>query len=207
MAIRLFGLTGGVASGKSTVAARFRQAGLAVIDADAIARELVGPSSEALRELCAAFGTGIVTADGALDRKKLGAMVFADERHRARLNAIMHPRIAAETERRARGLERAGAELACYEAALLVENGRADDFRPLVVVAAPADVQIRRLRERDGLSLAEARQRVGAQLPLDRKAAVADVVIDNGGSLGELERQADQALGAVRRAVARMGGD
>ena len=197
MAIRLFGLTGGVASGKSTVAARFRERGLPVIDADALAREVVAPGSEGLQAVVAAFGPLVLASDGTLDRQRLGRIVFNDPAERARINAILHPRIRDATMARAAELDAQGVRLACYEAALLVENGLADAFRPLVVVAAPRALQRRRIQERDGLSESEADARIGAQLPLEDKIAVADHVIDNTGSLDDVVAAADRVLDAI----------
>jgi dephospho-CoA kinase len=199
MGIRLFGLTGGVASGKSTVAARFRERGLDVIDADAVAREVVELGTEGLAAVVAAFGREVLQSDGTLDRKALGAKVFGDESARLRLNAILHPRIAAATMERAQQLAARGISLACYEAALLVENGLADSFRPLVVVAVSRPQQIERLMRRDGSSREDAVARLDAQLPLERKVAVADYVIDNDGGRESLLAQADDVLAAIRR--------
>lgn len=197
--LRLFGLTGGVASGKSTVAACFRREGLDVIDADELARVVVAPGSEGLAAVVAAFGPDIVDpATGALDRPKLGAIAFADEQKRRTLNAIVHPRIGLETARRAAELETRGRRLACYEAALIVENGLADAFRPLVVVALSESVQLARLMTRSGLDEREARRRIAAQKPLAEKIACADYVIDNGGSVAELEEEARRVLEELR---------
>jgi dephospho-CoA kinase len=198
MALRLFGLTGGLASGKSTVAARFRARGLSVLDADQLAREVVEPGSEGLARVVEAFGEGVLDARGALDRGKLGALVFADADKRRALNAIVHPRIAALTAERASALDAKGERVACYEAALLVENHLADAFRPLVVVAVPEDVQLARAMARDGLDEAAVRGRLRAQLPLSAKLAVADYVIDNAGDRADTERQADAVLDAIR---------
>ncbi|HLK41119.1 MAG TPA: dephospho-CoA kinase, partial [Polyangiaceae bacterium] len=121
--MRLFGLTGGIASGKSTVAARLRARGLPVIDADFLAREVVAPGSEGLRAVLDAFGAGLVDPSGALDRQALARIVFADDAARRRLNSILHPLIAGRTAARAAELEARGEALGCYEAALLVENG------------------------------------------------------------------------------------
>jgi len=151
--VHLFGLTGGIASGKSTVAARLRARGVPVIDADEVAREVVAPGTVGLRALVDAFGGGIVGADGALDRKALARVAFSNDGARKRLNAITHPLIAQRTAARAAELAASGEPLVCYEAALLVENGVADAFRPLVVVACPEDVQLARLRSRDGASV------------------------------------------------------
>jgi dephospho-CoA kinase len=197
--VHLFGLTGGIASGKSTVAARFRAGGVPVIDADELAREVVLPGSAGLRAILEAFGPGVVDAAGALQRKALAAIVFADAAKRARLNAITHPLIAALAQERAAALAATGALLGCYEAALLVETGAADRYRPLVVVSCPEDVQIARLRARDGVTEAEATSRVRAQMPLAVKVAAADYVIDTAGPVEETQRRTDEVLAAIRR--------
>jgi dephospho-CoA kinase len=198
VALLLFGLTGGLASGKSTVAARFRAQGVPVIDADLLAREVVAPGSPGLAEVVAAFGEDVLLPDGSLDRARLGDRVFADPSLRRKLNGILHPRIGALSLERAQALEAQGERLACYEAALLVENGLADAFRPLVVVAVPEAVQLARAMGRDGFSEAQARARIAAQKPLADKVALADHVIDNGGALEDTERQADAVLAAIR---------
>ncbi len=195
--MHLFGLTGGIASGKSTVAARLRGRGVPVIDADDLAREVVAPGTDGLREIVDAFGTSVLGPNGTLDRKALASEVFADDAARRRLNAITHPRIAVRTRERADALARAGAPLACYEAALLVENGLADTFRPLVVCSCPEDLQAARLRQRDGVSDEEAFARIRAQKPLGEKIAVADHVIDTSGSLESSLKQADEVLRAI----------
>lgn len=197
MGVRLFGLTGGIASGKSSVAARLRARGVPVIDADELAREVVLPGTDGLREVVRSFGTKVLLRDGSLDRKALGALVFANADERKQLNAILHPRIAALTMQRAAELEARGEPLGCYEAALIVENAMADAFRPLVVVAAPIDVQAERAALRDAISPAEARARIEAQVPLADKIAVADFVIENTGTLEELARKTDEVLVAV----------
>jgi dephospho-CoA kinase len=194
----LFGLTGGIASGKSTVARRLRARGVPVIDADRVAREVVEPGTEGLAEVVAAFGPSVLGIDGALDRKALADRVFRDESARRRLNAILHPRIAARTAELAAEHAARGVPIACYEAALLVENGVADAFRPLVLVAAPEEEQVRRAMARDALSEGEARARVAAQMPLAAKRAVADHVIENDGDVAELERRTDRVLAAIR---------
>lgn len=194
----VFGLTGGIASGKSAVAAHLRARGIPVIDADLLAREAVAFGSEGLAAVTAAFGTEILTADGSLDRKRLAAVVFADPAARARLNGIVHPRVAALTMEKTEALRAAGAPLACYEAALIVENGIADAFRPLVVVAAPEAVQIARARRRDDATEDEARARIRAQMPLAEKVKVADYVIENTGTLADLAARTDEVLAAIR---------
>lgn len=195
--MHLFGLTGGIASGKSAVAARFRARGLPVIDADRVAREVVAPGTRGFDEVVARFGHELVRDDGTLDRKALGARVFADAEARRDLNAILHPKIAAGTLEHAARLGADGHPLGCYEAALLVENGLADAFRPLVVVAAPEATQARRAAARDAQTAAEVAMRIRAQMPLADKVRVADFVIDNDGTLAELEAKADVTLDAI----------
>jgi dephospho-CoA kinase len=195
--VLLFGLTGGIASGKSTVAARFRERGLPVIDADILAREVVAPKSEGLAAVVEAFGDGVLDESGALDRKRLAEIVFTDEARRKRLNAILHPRIGALTAMRASELADRGEKAACYEAALLVENGLAEAFRPLVVVAVDEAVQIARAMERDRATFEEASARVRAQLPLAEKVKLADHVIDNSGSREATRARADEVLDLI----------
>jgi dephospho-CoA kinase len=195
--VHLFGLTGGIASGKSAVASRLRARKLAVMDADAFAREVVAPGTGGLKELVAAFGEGILLPDGSLDRKGLASLVFADEARRVMLNAITHPRISALTMERAAGLATRGEPLACYEAALIIENHMADAFRPLVVVAAPEAVQVERAVARAHSTREDALARIRAQMPLAEKARMADHVIDNHGTLEQLGARTDAVLEAI----------
>lgn len=199
--MHLFGLTGGIASGKSTVAARFRARGLPVIDADALAREVVTPGSDGLGALVEAFGARVLGPGGALDRPALARLVFSDDEARRKLDAITHPRIAKLAMERAAGLSRSGEPLACYEAALIVENGAADAFRPLVLVACPEDAQIARILARGGASLEDAHARIGAQKPLAEKVEVADFVIDTGGTLEDAARATEDVLSKVCRTL------
>ena len=182
---RVLGLTGGIASGKSTVAAILRELGVPVVDADALAREVVRPGEPAFAEIVAAFGPGVVAADGTLDRKAVADLVFADPGKRRTLEAITHPRIAAAAQVRITGALKAGAPLVIYEAALLVERGIHKAFDGLIVVAAREDVQLARVMARDGLDEAAARARLAAQLPLADKIAVATHVIENDGTRAE----------------------
>lgn len=197
--MHLFGLTGGIASGKSAVGRRLRARGVPVIDADLLAREVVERGSEGLAAVVATFGEGVLQPDGALDRKALAALVFGDADKRKQLERITHPRISALTMQRAGELAAAGEPLACYEAALLVENGIQDAFRPLVVVAASEDVQVARAVVRDAADAADVRARIRAQMPLAAKVAVADHVIQNDGTLAELEAKTDEVLAAICR--------
>jgi len=202
MGFVLFGLTGGLASGKSTVAARLRAQGVPIIDADALAREVVAPGSEGLSEVVQAFGPEVLQPDGALDRTRVADIVFRDPAARRRLNAILHPRIGALSLQRAAEIQARGEPLACYEAALLVENGLADAFRPLVVVAVPEEEQVVRAMLRDGAPESQVRARMAAQLPLDEKVKVADFVIDNSRSREETARQTDEVLAKIRARAA-----
>jgi dephospho-CoA kinase len=195
--VHLFGLTGGIASGKSTVAARLRTRGVPVIDADELAREVVAPGTDGLRAIVEAFGDTVLEASGALDRKALARVAFADDAARKVLNAITHPRIAQLTAKRAGELAGAGEPLGCYEAALLVENGVADMFRPLVVVSCPEAIQIERIRARDDASREDAMARVRAQKPLAEKVAAADFVIDTTGTILENRERTDRVLRAI----------
>jgi dephospho-CoA kinase len=195
--MHLFGLTGGIASGKSTVARRLRARGVPVLDADELAREVVARGTDGLAELVAAFGAEVLTTAGDLDRKRVADIVFRDAGARARLNAIVHPRIGALTAARSAEVASRGEPLGCYEAALIVENGLAEAFRPLVVVSAPEALQVARAMARDGATEEDARARVRAQMPLAAKAAVADHVIENTGSLAELVARSDEVFDAV----------
>lgn len=195
--MHLFGLTGGLASGKSAVAARLRVRGVPVIDADLLAREVVAKGSNGLDEIAKFFGPTVLDAEGALDRRALAALVFSDEGKRKALNAITHPRIAALGTERAQEFASRGEPLAGYEAALLVESGLQGAFRPLVVVAASPEVQLRRAMARDGSDEEEARARLAAQMPLAAKIAAADFVIENDSTLAALGKRTDEVLAEI----------
>lgn len=192
--VHIFGLTGGIACGKSTVARCFRARGVGVVDADGEARRVVEPGSEGLSEIVRVFGADLLSPDGTLDRRKLGARVFADAAERRKLEGITHPRIRAASMERARQLSELGHRLVAYEAALLVEVGQADDFRPLVVVVATETEQLGRLMARDGIDEVQARARLAAQMPLRDKVAVADHVIDTSCELALVRDRADAVL-------------
>jgi dephospho-CoA kinase len=197
--MRVFGLTGGIGSGKSTVAARFRERGLAVVDADELARRAVEPGSDGLARVTARFGRDVLGPDGALDRRALARRVFEDQTARSDLNAIVHPRVRDLAQLRFAELARSGARLACYEVPLLVEVGLTELLRPLVVVSVPLDVQIARTMARDAATEAEVRARLAAQLPLADKVELADLVIDASGSIEQTRARADDVLDAVCR--------
>jgi len=183
------GLTGGIASGKSTVARVLAEQSAGIVDADQVAREVVAPGSEGLREVVAAFGPEVLAADGSLDREKLGSIVFADPQARMRLQSITHPRIGRLSAQRLAALQQSEAPYVVYEAALLVETGAHKGLDALVVVAADEGLQVSRVMQRDGLSEEAARKRIAAQLPLAQKIEVADFVVHNDGSLRELQER------------------
>jgi dephospho-CoA kinase len=191
------GLTGGIASGKSTVGRLFAELGATVIDADQVAREVVERGSEGLAEIVTAFGNDVLSADGTLDRKKLAAIVFDDAPARKRLEAITHPRIFARSMQRMAEAAAREEKLAIYEATLLVENGSYKMLHALVVVAASEATQIRRVAARDGIDEAAARRRLAAQSSLDAKLAVADYVIWNDGDLAALTTRTREVHAAL----------
>jgi dephospho-CoA kinase len=193
----VIGLTGGIASGKSTVAKLLAERGAAVIDADKLARQIVEPGQPALAELVARFGAAILTADGQLDRKRLAAIAFADPAARTDLGRITHPRIAAASQRAIAAWADAGADVIFYEAALLVENRAHTGLAGLIVVATPAEHQETRLVSRDGLSPEDARTRIAAQASLADKLAVATWVVHNSGDLDALAREVDRVVSDI----------
>jgi dephospho-CoA kinase len=205
------GLTGGIACGKSHVRGRLAARGFETLDLDAIAREVTAPGRPALAEIAAAFGAGVFGPDGALDRKALAAVVFADAGARARLNAIVHPRVRAAEARWAEASASRGGAVLVSDAALLVEAGAHLRFDRLVVVHCDPGAQVARLRARDGLDEAAALARVEAQMPLAEKRVFAHFEVDTSGSLDDTDRQADalaeELVGVVRqpRTMARAG--
>lgn len=195
------GLTGGIACGKSHVLRRLAGHGLHTLDLDAFARDVTAPGSPALHEIAGAFGAGVVGADGSLDRAALAAVVFTDAAARARLNAIVHPRVRAEEARRARDLAARGAAVVVTDAALLVEAGAHLRFDRLVVVHCDSGQQLERLRARDGLDERAALARIESQMPLAEKRAFAHFEVDTSGSVHDSDRAAD-ALAAELGALA-----
>lgn len=184
--MRLIGLTGGIASGKSVVARRLAEHGAVVIDADAVAREVVEPGEPALEQIRERFGDAVIAADGRLDRPALGAIVFADEASRLALNDITHPAVWRRTRQRMAEAERHDAEaVVVYDVPLLVEgkSARQHDFAAVVVVEASREERIRRMAELRGMSREDAVARISAQATDDERRAIADHVIDANGSL------------------------
>jgi dephospho-CoA kinase len=187
--VKVIGLTGSIATGKSTVASMLQKLGAKIIDADELAREIVKPDQEAWKEIVEVFGSGILRKDRSLNREKLRKIVFADQRSRKRLESITHPRIRALAKERIEKLAAEGADIIIYEAPLLFENQVHLWLRPVILVASDSETQKRRLRERDRLSESEIRNHLEAQMPLEEKAKLADFVIENSGELEELESQ------------------
>ncbi len=189
MAVRV-ALTGGVASGKSTVSAMLAELGAVVIDADLLAREVVAPGTDGLAEVVAAFGPEVLTDTGELDRPALGAIVFADEERRRSLEAIIHPRVRA----RAAELEAAASPgaLVVHDIPLLVETGRAGEFDAVIVVDVPVATQVERMVDLRGMTEAEARARIAAQASREERAAAATYLIDNTGSLEALRARVEE---------------
>ncbi|HEY1546373.1 MAG TPA: dephospho-CoA kinase [Kofleriaceae bacterium] len=197
MTAYVIGLTGGIASGKSTVAKLLVDKAALVVDADQLARAVVEPGQPALAELVARFGAAILTPDGRLDRKRLGAIAFADPAARADLGRITHPRIAAASARAIADASERGAQVVFYEAALLVENRAHAGLAGLIVVAATPGVQEQRLMTRDGLTLDEARARIASQASLSAKLAAATWVVTNDGDPAELASQVDAIVAEI----------
>jgi dephospho-CoA kinase len=186
-------LTGGIATGKSTVLALLRQRGIRTIDADILAREVVAPGAPAYGEVIARFGLDVLGDTGAIDRRALAAIVFADASARADLEAIVHPAVYAAIEGWFAALPPETA-FAVADIPLLFETGRQGDFDEVVVVACPPDEQVRRVMARDAATEAEARARIAAQWPIERKVAAAGHVIWTTGTPADTERQVDELL-------------
>lgn len=197
-----FALTGGIASGKSTVARLFAEWGVPVIDADRIARLVVMPQTPAFSAIVARFGNGILAEDGSLNRKALGHIVFSDPQKLAALNAIVHPAVQHEVLLQREKLRQQGVRLACYDVPLLFETGQTQQYRPIVVVTAHEELRVERMVARDGLDLEAARARLLTQMPLEQKVTQADIVIENNGTSTELVAAARDALQRVRLFVA-----
>jgi len=188
--MRVLGLTGGIGSGKSMVAQTLARLGAVVIDADQLAREVVEPGQPALQEIATAFGRDVLLSDGRLDRSKLAGIIFADPAKRATLDAITHPRIRARMDEEIKA-RRSGPGVLIVDIPLLYENARTHSVERVIVVWVDPQTQLRRIRQRDGLSAEAARQRIAAQMPLDAKRARADHVIDNSGSREDTRRQVE----------------
>ena len=202
--MHLVGLTGGIGSGKSTVARLLAERGAEIIDADQVAREVVEPGEPALAEIAEQFGDAVISADGRLDRPAMAQVVFGDADARAALEAITHPRIgeriAARIEQ-ARAAEEADGQprIVVLDHPLLVESGAAAGYETVIVVVAPVEVRVRRLVEHRGMDEADARARIAAQVDDDTRRAAATHVIDNSGAPDDLVPQVDAIVAGLRR--------
>ena len=187
------GLTGGIGSGKSEVSRRLAAHGAVLIDADIAARAVVAPGTPGLARVAEAFGAEVLGPDGALDRERLGAIVFRDPASRATLNAIVHPLVGqwmrAADQTAVAGAD--GAVIIVHDVPLLAENRRSGDFDLVIVVDVPPELQLERLVSRRGMNPDQARARIAAQATREQRLAVADIVIDNSGSLEDLDRRVD----------------
>ena len=191
------GLTGGIGAGKSEVARRLASYGAVVIDADAVAREVVAPGTAGLAEVASEFGPGVLHGDGSLDRARLGELVFADGALRRKLNAIVHPRVRermAELERQAGDVP-----VIVHDVPLLAENQLAGGYDLVVVVDVAPRVQLERLARERGMSREQAEARMRAQATREDRLAVADIVVDNSGSLAELDREVGDLWAELRK--------
>jgi dephospho-CoA kinase len=198
--MRRIGLTGGIATGKSHVRAQFEQLGVPTVDADVLAREAVAPGTPGLAAVVARFGSQVLAPDRSLDRKALAAIVFADPSARRDLEAIVHPRVRAATDDWFRSLP-TETPFAIADIPLLYETGRDADFDQVVLVACDPESQVRRVIERDGVTEADARARLAAQLPIGEKVTRADFVIRTDGTKAETDAQVRETWARLARAA------
>ncbi|HEY2693158.1 MAG TPA: dephospho-CoA kinase [Streptosporangiaceae bacterium] len=191
------GLTGGIGAGKSEVSRRLAVQGAVIIDADAAARDVVAPGTEGLAEIIDAFGPEILLPDGTLDRPRLGDLVFADPSKRATLNAIIHPKVGTRMSE----LEQAAGPnaIVVHDVPLIAENGLAGAYDLVIVVDVPPRTQIDRLVKLRGMTRDQAKARIAAQATREQRLSVADIVVDNSGSLTELDRQVGDLWASLRR--------
>ncbi len=194
----VFGLTGGICSGKSTASRFIAKHDIPIVDADLIAREIVLPGSPMLEALIATFGKEYLTSDGELNRAKLGELVFNDPESMQVLNAMMAPAIDAKAKERFKQHQEAGKQLICYDAALIVEAGQADFYRPLILIYCEPELQLQRLMTRDSLSQLQAEARIKAQMSLKDKLKFADLPVSTDGTLEETETQINNIVLALK---------
>jgi len=202
--MQLIGLTGGIASGKSAVAARLAEHGAVVVDADQVAREVVEPGTPALARIAREFGDSVIASDGSLDRAALGSLIFSSPEKRAALNAITHPAVAERSHELFAAAAAADPDaIVVYDVPLLVDAGRADEFDLIVVVNASTETRIARMMELRGMTRDEAMHRINSQATNTERLAIADVVIDSNGTLEQTLTQADALW---EKLSARVGG-
>ena len=197
--MKLIGLTGGIGSGKSTVAAMLKEHGFPIVDADRIAREIVEPGQPALQELAAEFGDDILNADGALDRSLLASRAFVDEEATRTLNEITHPRINERTQELFDEARENGAEAVIYDMPLLIDKGLHTDMDATIVVHTDEHLRIERLTTKRGLDSDDVRRRINAQIDDETRKAAADILIDNNGGEDELRPQITAAVKKIHQ--------
>lgn len=196
--MKLVGLTGGIASGKSTVARILKDLGAAIVDADALSREVVSPGQDGWHEIVATFGREVLQADQTLDRQKLRKLIFNNPEARKKLEAIIHPRVRALAEERIREQGDAGYAIVVYEVPLLFEGGLQEWLRPVILVASDVNIQRQRLQQRDSLDAEAAQKHIDAQMSLVEKRRLADYVIENNGTLADLEAQVRAIIAEIQ---------
>ncbi|SDZ54263.1 dephospho-CoA kinase [Evansella caseinilytica] len=188
------GLTGGIATGKSTVSLLLKERGFPVVDADNIARQVVEPGRVAYGKIVDVFGTGILNEDNTIARKKLGAIIFQDEENRQKLNSIVHPEVRKAMARQTEEAFRSGSHTVFLDIPLLIESKLMPMVDKIIVVYVPETIQLQRLMARDNLTRAEAESRIQAQMPIDEKLSYASAVLYNDGTLEQTKQQLDQLL-------------
>ena len=196
--MKLVGLTGGIASGKSTVARILKDLGAAIVDADALSREVVDPGQDGWHEIVATFGREVLQGDQTLDRQKLRKLIFNNPEARKKLEAIIHPRVRALAEERIRQHGDAGYAIVVYEVPLLFEGGLQEWLRPVILVASDDNIQRQRLQQRDSLDAEAAQKHIDAQMSLVEKRRLADYVIENNGTLADLEAQVRAVIAEIQ---------
>jgi dephospho-CoA kinase len=199
--MRVIGLTGGIGTGKSAVAAILRDLGVSVIDADEATRAVQAPGTPGLSQVAEAFGPDVLTPDGALDRARLGSIVFTDAEARRRLNAIVHPLVREWMAERLREAEERGEEAVVLDIPLLFETRGPEGMDAVILVYAPPELQLKRLLELRGLDERSARERIAAQMPIDEKRKLAGHIIENTGSFQDLRREVERTWAAVNGGV------
>ncbi len=196
----IIGLTGGIASGKSTIASFFKDSGFPVIETDQIAKTILQPGSDAFNAVVKHFGEEILLSEGIINRKALGERIFKDERERDILNQIVHPEVRTITQSKADVLKKEGHAIIVIDVPLLFEAGFDQDVDLTLVISVPKEIQIERLMARDGIEKAYALKKINAQMPLKEKRKRADFVIDNRGSILDTKNQFNELLKALKEA-------
>ena len=190
----VYGLTGGIGAGKSTVANMFQESGIPVVLADDVGREVASKGSDGLAEIVRSFGPDVLDGNGELDRRKLGTLIFNDPDRRRELEGILHPRVRDQSRELFSQLEQAGNKIVVYESALLYETQRHTEMRGVILVTASEEQRIARVRTRDGSEEEAVRQRIKAQLDEEEKRGLADYIVENNGDLQALRREVDSLI-------------